>query len=54
MALTPNACAKRSGGLANVVSEDSGLIAFALDRMADGVDFADALHLGELLPAMPS
>jgi predicted nucleic-acid-binding protein len=34
------------GGLSNVVLEDSGLVAFALDRMDDGMDFADALHLG--------
>jgi predicted nucleic-acid-binding protein len=34
------------GGLSTVVFEDSGLVAFALDRMDDGMDFADALHLG--------
>lgn len=34
------------GGLPNIVLEDSGLIAFALDRMDDGLDFADSLHLG--------
>ena len=34
------------GGLATVMFEDSGLVAFALDRMEDGMDFADALHLG--------
>ncbi|MBR0951417.1 type II toxin-antitoxin system VapC family toxin [Bradyrhizobium canariense] len=34
------------GGLANVVFEDPGLVAFALDRMDDGMDFADSLHLG--------
>jgi predicted nucleic-acid-binding protein len=34
------------GGLPNVVLEDSGLVAFALDRMDDGMDFADSLHLG--------
>ena len=34
------------GGLPNVVFEDPGLVAFALDRMDDGMDFADALHLG--------
>jgi len=32
------------GGLPNVVLEDPGLVAFALDRMDDGMDFADALH----------
>jgi predicted nucleic-acid-binding protein len=34
------------GGLSNVVLEDPGLVAFALDRMDDGMDFADSLHLG--------
>ena len=34
------------GGLANVVFEDPGLVAFALDRMDGGMDFADSLHLG--------
>jgi predicted nucleic-acid-binding protein len=34
------------GGLPNVVLEDSGLVAFALDRMDDDMDFADSLHLG--------
>ena len=34
------------GGLPNVVLEDPGLVAFALDRMDDGMDFADSLHLG--------
>ena len=34
------------GGLATVLFEDSGLVALALDRMEDGMDFADALHLG--------
>lgn len=34
------------GGLATVMFEDSGLVALALDRMEDGMDFADALHLG--------
>ena len=34
------------GGLATVLFEDSSLVAFALDRMEDGMDFADALHLG--------
>jgi len=34
------------GGLANVVFEDPGLVAFALDRMGDGMDFGDSLHLG--------
>ena len=34
------------GGLATVLFEDSGLVGFALDRMEDGMDFADALHLG--------
>ncbi|WP_342760702.1 type II toxin-antitoxin system VapC family toxin [Bradyrhizobium sp. CSA207] len=34
------------GGLSNVVLEDPGLVAFALDRMDEGMDFADSLHLG--------
>lgn len=34
------------GGLPNIVLEDPGLVAFALDRMDDGMDFADSLHLG--------
>jgi predicted nucleic-acid-binding protein len=34
------------GGLATVLLEDSGLVAFALDRVEDGMDFAEALHLG--------
>jgi predicted nucleic-acid-binding protein len=34
------------GGLPNVVLEDPELVAFALDRMNDGMDFADSLHLG--------
>ncbi|RXH12546.1 type II toxin-antitoxin system VapC family toxin [Bradyrhizobium guangzhouense] len=34
------------GGLPNVVLEDPGLVSFALDRMDEGMDFADALHLG--------
>ena len=34
------------GGLPNIVFEDPGLVAFALDRMDDGMDFADSLHLG--------
>lgn len=38
------------GGLANVVFEDPELVAFALDRMDDGMDFADSLHLGRATP----
>lgn len=34
-------------GLARVSLEDPVLAASALDRMADGMDFADALHLGQ-------
>jgi predicted nucleic-acid-binding protein len=34
------------GGLPNIVFEDPGLVAFALDRMDDGMDLADSLHLG--------
>jgi predicted nucleic-acid-binding protein len=33
-------------GLARVSLEDAALAALALDRMKDGMDFADALHLG--------
>lgn len=33
-------------GLARVSLEDDALAALALDRMAGGMDFADALHLG--------
>jgi len=33
-------------GLPNVVLEDPELVAFALDRMDDGMDFVDSLHLG--------
>jgi predicted nucleic-acid-binding protein len=33
-------------GLARVSLEDEALAALALDRMKDGMDFADALHLG--------
>ena len=33
-------------GLTRVSLEDPGLVATALDRMAHGLDFADALHLG--------
>ena len=34
-------------GLPNVILEDAALIATALDWMARGVDFADALHLAK-------
>lgn len=34
------------GGLPSVVLEDPELVAFALNRTSDGMDFADALHLG--------
>jgi predicted nucleic acid-binding protein len=33
-------------GLPRVSLEDPALVATALDRTADGLDFADALHLG--------
>jgi predicted nucleic-acid-binding protein len=33
-------------GLPRVTLEDSALVATALDRAAQGMDFADALHLG--------
>jgi predicted nucleic-acid-binding protein len=33
-------------GLPRVSLEDPALVATALDSMADGLDFADALHLG--------
>lgn len=34
------------GGLATVAIDQAGLVAEALDRTDDGMDFADALHLG--------
>lgn len=34
------------GGLPTVTLEDADRVAEALDRAADGMDFADALHLG--------
>ena len=41
-------CAALRGfaGLTRVSLEDPGLVATALDRMAHGLDFADALHFG--------
>lgn len=34
------------GGLPGVTIEDAALVAEALDRAGNGMDFADALHLG--------
>jgi predicted nucleic-acid-binding protein len=34
------------GGLPTVTVEDAAIVAQALDRVAVGMDFADALHLG--------
>lgn len=35
------------GGLSTVTIEDAGLVAEALDHAEQGMDFADALHLGK-------
>ncbi|WP_413875936.1 type II toxin-antitoxin system VapC family toxin [Albidovulum sp.] len=35
------------GGLPTVTIEDAGIVAEALDRAEQGMDFADALHLGK-------
>jgi predicted nucleic-acid-binding protein len=35
------------GGLETVTVEDAAIVASALDAMGDGMDFADALHLGK-------
>ncbi|MGK9165934.1 type II toxin-antitoxin system VapC family toxin [Inquilinus limosus] len=38
---------RRLAGLPGVTLEEPALVAQALDRMAEGMDFADALHLGK-------